>query len=263
MTADKADDGWIAATWRAAGNVRALTTTRSPVSASATSGDSVGHSNDHKFADESRQTRRHRLSIELPGLLHRATTSPPTHLQWLHQVHGNRCVRATVADGKRIPQADAVWTEEPNLGLVVLTADCVPIVVASRDGGKVGVAHGGWRGLAGGVVASLITAMGDAASLVAWIGPAIGRDVYEVGQDVHQAMLSAFGTEVTDSVFAPGARPGKWYLDLFALSERLLNAAGVSEVYGERLCTFADPRFHSHRRNGTSSRMATVIWKER
>ena len=115
-----------------------------------------------------------------------------------------------------------------------------------------------WRA---GVIGRLIAAMGPSPSLVAWIGPAIGADAYEVGDDVRSAMRSAFGAAVTEEVFVPGVRPGKWQLDLHGLSGRLLGAAGVGRVYGKRLCTFSDPRFYSYRRGGSPGLMATVVWK--
>ena len=193
--------------------------------------------------------------------LRRATTGCSGRLQWLRQVHGNRCIRATADSCATEPQADAAWTDQTELGLVIQTADCVPVAVADRSGDRIGAAHGGWRGLAGGVIERLVAAMGNAGSLVAWIGPAIGRDAYEVGSDVRGAVRSAAGAALANEVFSPGAALGKWQLDLHALAAKLLAAAGVCEIYGERLCTHADPRFFSYRRDGVTGRMATVIWK--
>ena len=192
--------------------------------------------------------------------LQNATVGARGRLQWLRQVHGNRCVRATFGGCTSTPEADAAWTDEPGLALAIQTADCVPVAVADRDGRRIGAAHGGWRGLAAGVVENLVDAMGDASGLVAWIGPAIGRDAYEVGEEVRSQMHSAFGAAAVGAVFTPGARPGKWQLDLYALTARLLEAAGVEQVSGERLCTFSDARFHSYRRDGATGRMATVVW---
>ncbi len=190
-----------------------------------------------------------------------ATVGAGGHLQWLRQVHGDRCVQARAGSCSGEPEADAVWTDNFALGLVIQTADCVPIVVTDTATDRIGAAHAGWRGLARGVVGRLIDSMGSSPSMMAWIGPAIGPDAYEVGEDVRSAMHSALGAAAADSVFVPGARPGKWQLDLHGLAKRLLAAAGVEHVYGDRLCTFSDSRFHSYRRDGGASRMATVVWK--
>ena len=201
------------------------------------------------------EARQHR------DFLRATTTGHVGRLQWLRQVHGNRCIRATFDSCATAPEADAVWTDETGLGLVVQTADCVPIAVADQTGDRIGIAHGGWRGLVGGVIESLVEALGNTAPLVAWIGPAIGPDAYEVGAEVRTAACSAFGAALAKEVFIPGARPGKWQLDLYALSARLLAAVGVTQVHGDRLCTYSDPRFYSYRRDGVTGRMATVIWK--
>ena len=241
---------WIEAAWPAPGHVRALTTTRSGPQAPGADFD-VGL----RGAAAAQTVAQHRETLR------RATTGCSGRLQWLRQVHGNRCVRATADSCATEPQADAAWTDQTGLGLVIQTADCVPVVVADHCGDRIGAAHGGWRGLAGGVIERLVAAMGNAASLVAWIGPAIGRDAYEVGPDVRRAVHSASGAALADEVFSPGVGPDKWYLDLHGLARKLLAAAGVGEIYGERLCTYADPRFYSYRRDGVTGRMATVIWK--
>lgn len=183
-------------------------------------------------------------------------------VQWLRQVHGHRCVAATSAMVRTVPEADAAWTTVPGLAVAVLTADCVPVVVADRHGTVVGVAHGGWRGLVGGVVEALVAALPAApADLVAWIGPAIGPDAYEVGDDVAGAVrgLDAGGTLAAASLYR-GRAPGKHQLDLFALTTLLLERAGVGEVHCERLCTYSDERFYSYRREGRTGRMATLAW---
>lgn len=193
--------------------------------------------------------------------LRKSTVGPGGHLQWLRQVHGDHCIRANLEDCTGVPEADAAWTDATGLGLVIQTADCVPVAIADSRSGRIGVAHGGWRGLASGVVGRLVNAMGQSTSLVAWIGPAIGRDAYEVGEDVRSKMCQAFDDAVTGEVFTPGTRPDKWQLDLHALTAKLLANAGVNRVYGDRLCTFSDARFHSHRRERSAGRMATVIWR--
>ena len=250
MNADGIRAGWIEANWPAAGRVRLLTTSRgTDAAARADLGAAGGKSSSVPDTSAGREWLR------------KVTVGACGNLQWLRQVHGNRCVRATVDSCSTAREADAVWTDATDLGLAIQTADCVPVVVADPERGRIGAAHGGWRGLAAGVVGRLVDAMGPSSRLVAWIGPAIGQDAYEVGEDVRSKMRSAFGPAVCDAVFAAGVRPGKWQLDLYGLTVRLLRAAGVGEVTGERLCTFADPRFYSYRRDGATGRMATVVWK--
>lgn len=183
-------------------------------------------------------------------------------LQRVRQVHGSGCVEARRTGLPELPEADALWTQERRLGVVVVTADCVPMVLCDADATVVGAAHGGWRGLVGGVVDALVSAMPvNPESLVAWLGPAIGPEAYEVGDDVIAAVaaLSGGAALIGDCVSA-GKRPGKYQLDLFSLSERLLRRAGVETILCERLCTYSDARFHSYRREQGSGRMATVAW---
>jgi hypothetical protein len=221
---------WISATWDAPPNVRALTTLR-----------------DHGDAgQEHRRTLQSAIGLE--------------RLQWLDQVHGNRCLNASASSCGHAPEADAAWTSDAALGLVIQTADCVPVVLTEPGGDKIGAAHGGWRGLVSGVLQHLIAAMAVDGPLLAWIGPAIGPAVYEVGPDVFEAVTTVAGDA---SVFLPGKVDGKWYLDLFALTALLLAREGVAYISTERLCTYSDPRFYSYRRDGVTGRMATVIWKAR
>jgi polyphenol oxidase len=183
-----------------------------------------------------------------------------TAIQWLSQVHGNRCVEAHPASVEACPEADAAWTSSPGIAVAILTADCVPVVIADLDGGAVGIAHGGWRGLVGGVIDNLIRALpAPPRRLCAWIGPAIGPQAYEVGEDVVEAVRGV-SVAVAGACVRPGQRPGKYQLDLFALTAALLAREGVAVVPGERLCTYSDSRFYSFRRDGTTGRMATLAW---
>lgn len=182
-------------------------------------------------------------------------------IQWLNQVHGTRVVRASAATAGEAPQADAAWTAQAGLGLAVLTADCVPVIVAERGGAVVGVAHGGWRGLVGGVLQRLVEALpAPPDTLIAWLGPAIGPSAYEVGEEVVAAVRALpDGPELVARCVRPG-RAGRGFLDLFTLSEQLLHRAGVTAVTSERLCTHTDARFFSYRRDGSTGRMATLAW---
>lgn len=176
-------------------------------------------------------------------------------LQWLNQVHGTRVVEA--GDGVAVPEADAVWTAERGLVLAVLTADCLPVLIVNEDGSALGLAHGGWRGLVNGILEATLSAM-PGGRRVAWLGPAIGPEDYEVGDEVLDAVaaLGAFAA----SAILPGTAPGKGYLDLYTLAELELARLGVERVYCERYSTLGCLDFYSYRRDGTTGRMATVAW---
>ena len=172
----------------------------------------------------------------------------PGEPQWLNQVHSNHCIEIDRCDGR---EGDAAFTQEKGAVLAVMTADCLPILVASGEGEFVGVIHAGWRGLASGVIKSAIRAM-PASDLHVWFGPAIGPCHYEVGNDVR----SKFGET---GILKKG---GKWTLDLYAVAREQLHAEGVSKISGGDYCTYCDEgRFFSHRRDGVTGRMAGFIWK--
>ena len=178
--------------------------------------------------------------------------SPP---KWLRQVHGTH---VAIEPGDDEPEADAAITRTPGTVLAILTADCMPVVFAARDGSVLGVAHAGWRGLAGGVLDATIAAMHTApADIVAWLGPAAGVASYEIGEDVHAAFVGQ--SPDAESAFVE-TRAGHWRIDLYALARQRLAHAGVTEVHGGGLDTIADPRFFSYRREKTTGRMATIAW---
>ena len=177
--------------------------------------------------------------------------SPP---RYLRQVHGTSVARFDATRGGE-PEADAAVTATPGVVLAILTADCLPVLFAARDGSVIGAAHAGWRGLAAGVLERTLEAMA-ASDVVAYIGPAIGRAAYEVGEEVRRSMGA-------DAGFAfESTRPGHHLCDLAAIAEWRLRAAGVRDVTQSRLCTNADARFYSHRR-GDAGRFASLAWIER
>lgn len=211
---------------------------------------------------------------------------------WLRQVHGTQVVRLTAAhrdDGAAaaLPAADAAWTIETGVACTVLVADCLPVLLAARDGRAVAAAHAGWRGLAAGVLEATVAALRDEggcapADLVAWIGPGIGPRRFEVGADVLQAFgvdPSALSSSVGPSrgrspapSTVPAFRPRRglpaadgrprWLADLPALAALRLAAAGVVEVAVDGRCTAGRPSaFFSHRRDGVTGRMAAAVWR--
>ncbi len=188
---------------------------------------------------------------------------------WLHQVHGTRVWQADALlpwpqrwdTPHAEPDADAAITRTPGVVLAILSADCLPVLIATRDGSVVAAAHAGWRGLAEGVLEAAIAALRVVpAGLLAWIGPGIGAASYEVDARVRAAFVDA-DADAAQAFHA--TRPGHWQCDLAALARLRLRRCGVADVYGGDFDTFSDARFYSYRRDGADSgRMATLIWRE-
>jgi len=231
--------------WPAPASVRALVTTRS----GGFSEGPYGRLNlgDH-VGDEDRRVERNRQRLgEVLGL-----PGPP---QWLTQVHGERVLRLPA---KLVQPADGAVTGEPGVVCAVLTADCLPVLLARLDGAAVGVAHAGWRGLAAGVLENAVSKLGGAPDgIVAWLGPAISQAAYEVGDEVRDQLLARYAA--AESAFEPN-EAGRWQADLARVARLALDAAGVSQCLGSDLCTFSDARFFSHRREAPCGRMASLIW---
>jgi YfiH family protein len=176
---------------------------------------------------------------------------------WLEQVHG---VDVVVHEGTAtLPRADACVAFEPGRVCAVMTADCLPVVLADAAGTRVGVAHAGWRGLLAGVVEATIDRLGSRPQdLQAWLGPAIGAGAFEVGAEVREAYASRSATLA--SAFTPNQR-GRFQADLYSLARAVLAVAGVTAVLGGGWCTHTEAdRFFSFRRDGTTGRMATLAW---
>ncbi len=173
---------------------------------------------------------------------------------WLNQVHGRVIVDAG-APFAEAPEADGSFTTRRGVVCAVLTADCLPVVLADRMGRCVAVVHAGWRGLAAGVLEAGVAALPVSPSrLAAWLGPAIGAADYEVGDEVRRA----FGDEAR-AAFTRSAL-GRYRADLYALARLRLMAAGVEAVYGGGRSTFSDPELFSYRRTPVCGRMATLAW---
>ncbi|MGA2023156.1 MAG: peptidoglycan editing factor PgeF [Steroidobacteraceae bacterium] len=181
---------------------------------------------------------------------------------WLEQVHGTGVVDADrLEPAATVPRADAALTREPGTVLAVLVADCLPVLFASQDGGAVGIAHAGWRGLAAGVLEATVAALDTRQPLHAWLGPSIGPSHFEVGEEVRAAFLAH--DAASRSAFSSNAR-GRWQCDLQALARARLAALGVQWVHADTSCSYAQPRrFYSYRRDGVTGRMAALIWLER
>jgi polyphenol oxidase len=194
------------------------------------------------MGDMATEEARARLRALLPG-----------EPRWLHQVHGARVVDADGVAGAE--KADAAVARTRGTVCVVKIADCMPVLLADEAARVVAAAHAGWRGLAAGVLEATVDAMrAPAGELHAWLGPAIGPRVYEVGEEVR----AAIGEPA--SAFQP-TRPGHWLLDLYAVARARLQAKGVRRIYGGGYCTYTErERFFSYRRDRGQQRMAAAIW---
>jgi polyphenol oxidase len=260
--------GWVEADWPAPGGVRALSTFRNGGTsvapyASLNLGDHVGDV-------AARVAENRRRLVVAAGL--------PAEPGWLRQVHGIEvadldaagdleaaaglgvAANVGVAAGGVGP-ADAAFTRRRGRVCAILTADCLPIVLAADTGDLVAAAHAGWRGLAGGVIEATVRALGvPPGRLMAWLGPAIGPGHFEVGGEVREALLKA--DSGGEAAFVANAR-GRFMADLGALARRRLAAIGVTRVYGGEQCTYADGELYfSYRRDGVTGRQATLIWLE-
>ncbi|WP_256645499.1 peptidoglycan editing factor PgeF [Thermomonas paludicola] len=239
--------GWLDAGWPAPPGVRALTTTRFGLGVSQPPFDTFNLG--VRCGDEADAVAENRRQLE-------AALDLPSAPRWLRQVHG---VAVAVEPAGDEPEADAAVTATPGTVLAILTADCLPVVFAARDGSEIAAAHAGWRGLCAGVLEATVAAMRTPPErLVAWLGPAAGPQAYEIGEEVFDAFTALDAR--ARMAFLP-TRPGHWTVDLYTLARQRLLDAGVFEVHGGALCTISDPaRFFSHRRDGRSGRIATLAW---
>jgi hypothetical protein len=189
----------------------------------------------------------------------RAALTLPQEPRWLEQVHGTGVVEIRAAEAGSPPQADAAIARERGVVAVIQVADCLPVLLAAADGSCVAAAHAGWRGLAAGVLEATVERLAtDPKDLIAWLGPAIGPQHFEVGADVREAFLAQ---DPAAAVAFRANERGRWQCDLLALARQRLQQAGVRQVFGGAWCTFADrTRFFSYRREGPCGRMAALVW---
>lgn len=242
--------GWIAPDWPAPAGVRAACSTRAggvshgPYE-SLNLGDHVG--------DDARLVAQNRAIFE------RAIGARPVYLA---QRHGTRValLDGNTEDGV---EADGCVTAAGGLACTIMVADCLPVLFATEDGSRVGAAHAGWRGLAGGILEATVARLAPAPALIAWLGPCIGPGAFEVGAEVKAAL------EAHDAASARHFKPhseGKWLADLPAIARMRLRALGITRVHGNdgspAWCTVTDQsRFFSHRRDRVSGRFAAAVWR--
>jgi len=231
--------------WPAPAKVRALQTLRSGGCSTApwhnlNLGDHVGDNPAHVEANR--------------ALLRRHLPAEPL---WLRQVHGIAAVNADIS--AKMPEADAAYARQAGTVCAVMTADCLPVLFCDRAGSVVAAAHAGWRGLLNGVLETTVAAMGvPPAELLAWLGPAIGPNCFEVGDEVRAAFVDRDPRAAAAFV---GHAEGKWLADIYLLARQRLSVAGLGSISGGELCTVTDAaRFFSYRRDGVTGRMASLIW---
>jgi len=182
----------------------------------------------------------------------------PSEPVWLNQVHGVEVIDVTKS--LCVQDADASFSKNKNVVCVTMTADCLPVLLCNQQGTAVASIHAGWRSLCDGVIEATIKMMGvESEELMAWLGPAIGPDAFEVGSEVREAFIAQDAQ--ADQAFK--AYGDKWLGDLYGIAKQRLNKQGLNKIYGGGECTYSNPsRYFSFRRDGLTGRMATMIWFE-
>lgn len=242
---------WIVPDWPAPKNVKALFTTRN-------GGVSGGRDNTYATLNLGGHVNDVLADVEKNRTLLKEHL--PSMPKWLTQVHGTSIL--CVDDELTELQGDAALSRTPETVCAVMVADCLPVYLCDRAGTTVAVVHAGWRGLAAGIIEKTVTEMGNSQTeIMAWLGPAIGPDCFEVGGEVREVFINH--DSQSSAAFVPqcGENSDKWLADIFQLARlRLLNA-GVTKIFGGGVCTYSDPsRFFSYRRDGETGRMAALIW---
>lgn len=235
-------------------NVGTLSTTRRGGASLAPYDDGAGGGGlnlGSHVGDDPKAVRQNRASLR---------SLVPAEPVWLTQVHGAGVIDATVA--ANAPEADASIATRPGAVCVIQTADCLPVLFCDMNGQVVGAAHAGWRGLAGGVLQHTVTRMRDAGAgeIMAWLGPAIGPQCFEVGQEVYDTFVSLDPAMAT--AFAPlDNQAAKYLADIYALARKVLCNEGVDRIFGGDFCTVTEKDlFYSYRRDKVTGRMASLIW---
>lgn len=239
---------WIKPDWPVANNIHAAATLRTGGLSQNTfhSLNLADHVND----DPEKVLKNRKIVSTMLSL--------PSEPIWLKQIHGIHAIKAD-QDINQIKSADASYTDKSDAVCAVLTADCLPLLLASANGEKVAAIHAGWRGLLAGVISNTVNSIGST-DLLAWMGPAICADCFEVGKDIRDAFVTKY------SKFSQAFKPhteGTFLADIYKLTVIELASIGITRVYGGGFCTVEDnQRFYSYRRDGElTGRMATLIWR--
>ncbi len=184
----------------------------------------------------------------------KTTLNLPTEPFWLEQIHSNQVVDAST--DLILPKADASFTTQKNVVCVVMTADCLPVLMCSKNGEKIAAIHAGWRGLENGIISKTVEAL-KTNELIVWFGAAIGANCFEVGDDVRNAFLK----KSADYSKAFKQNGSQWLADIYELARIELAHLGITDVFGGEFCTVSDSRFYSFRHEKQTGRMATLIWR--
>jgi polyphenol oxidase len=246
-------DSWIIPDWPAPATVRAAVSTRIGPGLSQPPYDRFNLG--LRSGDDVEVVRSNRRAlVQALGL--------PSAPRWLQQVHGTTVAELGPLAIANEPKADAAVSRVPGTVLAILTADCLPVLLCSDDGGEIGAAHAGWRGLAEGVLEAVVQSMTVRPErLLAWLGPCIGPQRYEIDTPVRDAFVSVDAQ--AEAAFRP-TRAGHWHCDLALLARQRLRRLGVTRVHGGGFDTYSDERLYSYRREGAASgRFASLIWTRR
>lgn len=235
--------------WPAPDNIKAFTTTRQGgVSFSPYDAFNLG---DH-VADSPADVQKNRdILITMAGL--------PSQPKWLTQVHGTRVIDSQ--HWQTGEEADAIFCQQPDDVCAILTADCLPVLLCNQSGSQIAAIHAGWRGLLNGIIEKTLTHFStEPSTTIAWLGPAIGPQQFEVGKEV----FDAFTHIDTQAEQAFKQIDNEHYLaDIYQLARQRLQNHGVTQIYGGNHCTVSEPvQFYSYRRDGQTGRMASIIWIE-
>lgn len=239
--------------WPAPANVKAFSTTRQGgISQGIYSGLNLGL---HVQDDPAAVLQNRQLLSVNAGL-----PNPPL---WLNQIHSTEVFAINTPEAQQdIPSADASYTRLPNQVSIVMTADCLPLLVCDKAGTVVAAIHAGWRGLLDGIIEKTLKQMQVSPSeLLVWLGPAISLAHFEVGGEVR----AAFVAHDPKAISAFKVHGEKWLADLYALARQRLNTAGVNaaDVYGGEHCTYQQRElFYSYRRDRDTGRQASLIYLE-
>jgi len=248
MKAKVADNNWLPADWNAPVHIRAGTSTRRD---GCSRPPYDGFNLAEHVGDDNEAVKKNRKQLKQLLRL-------PAEPHWLNQSHGNRVVKITNPASDR--DADAAYSDRPGIICAVLTADCVPILLCNRAGTEVAAIHAGWRGLCSNII-SHTTACFDSGSdeLIAWIGPHISSEYYEVQDDVRDACIQSLSETV--AVAFTKTSNISWHANLGMIAGMTLVKAGVTEIHASNLCTFRDREyFYSYRREKNTGRTASLIW---
>jgi YfiH family protein len=238
---------WIKPDWIAPANVHAATTLRvgGVSQAPYASLNPAIHVADDA-ADVTENRRKITTMLKLPG-----------EPKWLQQVHGNAVVECNHNHQNLI--ADASYTQRSGIVCAILTADCLPILICNTNGTQIAAVHAGWRGLLAGIIENTVAKF-QQQTLLAWLGPAIGPNCFEVDGDVRNGFIDK--SPVFAAAFSAQDN-GKWMADIYQLARIILKRLDNIDIFGGEFCTMTDStRFYSYRRDGQTGRMATLIWKD-